>query len=548
MKIKKQATSTSDGGTGRATRRVPVGTGASLDGKSPWWIAQLRERERFAMELGGVDKVKRQHERGRNTARERINLLVDEGSWREIGMMTGAAEYDADGYLIRVTSSNVITGTAKVDGRSIVIVAEDFTVRGGSSEATSPEKWQYAERLALEYRLPLIRLVETAGGSVNLLKQMSSTKIPGYRDWPFVEQMGVIPVVGVALGAAAGLGAMRVCASHLSIMTKDNSYVFAGGPAVVKAAIGEDLTPHELGGSHVHAHGSGVVDNEVDDEAAALQQVRCFLSYLPSSVSELPPVRESQDPSGRTEEALATVIPASKRRGYDMRSILRMVFDVDSLFETGRYNGTSAITVLARLNGRPVAVIAGDPLKVGGALTADSAEKLIRFVDMADTFHLPMINFHEQPGTLVGSAAEAAGAVRKGLRLQMAIEQTRIPWATVFVRRAYGLAGSAYAPLCRDVNWRVAWPSAHWGSIPIEGGVEAAYKRELAEAEDPTKLRNELYEELSPIENPFLTAERFGIQDVIDPRTTRHRLCEWTELAYRLLPEQLGVASRTMRS
>ncbi|TNC25159.1 acyl-CoA carboxylase subunit beta [Amycolatopsis alkalitolerans] len=531
-----------------ATRNVPVGTSAAGPNGEPWWVAQLKSRSWFAEQLGGADKVARQHERGRKSVRERIDLLVDPGTFREIGKFTGAAEYDAEGNLLNVTPSNVVTGTGRVGGHEVVIVAEDFTVRGGSSESTNPDKWQYAERLALEYRMPLVRLVETAGGSVNLLKQMSSTKIPGYRDWPFVAQLGYVPVIGVALGAAAGLGAIRVCASHFSVMTENTSYVFAGGPAVVKAAVGEDVTPHQLGGSQVHARGSGVVDNEAADEAGAISQARRFLSYLPSNVYETPPVAESSDPVDRQDDFLATVIPGAKRQAYDMRRILKSVFDKDSIFEIGRYNGRSEITCLARLGGHPVAVLASDPMHMGGALTAQSAEKLIRFVDMADSFHIPIINFVDQPGTMVGTTAEAAGAVRKGIRAQMAIEQAGVPWATIFVRRAYGLAGSAYAPLCRAINWRLAWPTAHWGSIPIEGGVEAAYRRELSEAADPESLRKQLYAELSPIENPFLTAERFAIQDIIDPRTTRPRLCEWIVQAYRLLPELLGPVRRTMRS
>jgi acetyl-CoA carboxylase carboxyltransferase component len=532
----------------RASRTVPIGTSAPDATGAPWWVAQLRVRAWFAEQLGGADKIGRQRERGRKNVRERIHLLLDPGSFREIGMFSGKAEYDDDGDLVNVTPANVVTGTGTIDGRDVVIVAEDFTVRGGSSESTNPEKWQYAERLALEYRMPLIRLVETAGGSINLLKQMGSTKIPGYRDWPFVEQLGYIPVIGVALGAAAGLGAIRVCASHFSVMTARTSYVFAGGPAVVKAAVGEDVSPQELGGSRVHARGSGVVDNEAVDEEDALAQARRFLGYLPRNVFEVPPVHGSPDPADRAEESLATVIPDAKRRPYDMRKILNAVLDEGSVLEIGRYNGRSQITCLARLAGHPVAVLANDPMQMGGALTAESAEKAIRFVDMADSFHLPVVNFVDQPGTFVGTAAEAKGAVRKGIRMQMAIEQAVVPWATVFVRRAYGLAGSSYAPLCRPVNWRLAWPTAHWGSIPIEGGVEAAYRHQLQESADPARLRRRLYEEFAPIENPFLTAERFAVQDIIDPRTTRPRLCEWVRQAYRLLPEQLGPVRRTMRS
>ncbi|MEV0053536.1 carboxyl transferase domain-containing protein [Saccharopolyspora shandongensis] len=528
---------------------LTVGTSAADSTGRPWFEAEIAKRREFALAMGGPDKIERQHARGRLTARERVERLVDEGSWREIGMMTGSARYDERGQLISVESSNVVCGQAKIGGRDVIVVAEDFTVRGGSSEATNPEKWQYVERLALTYRWPVIRLVETAGGSVNLLEQMSATKIPGYPHWPMVELLGTVPVVGVALGAAAGLGAVRVCASHLSIMTAEGSYLFAGGPAVVKKAVGEDVTNAELGGSGVHARGSGVVDNEAADEFEALEQVVRFLSYLPSSVHELPPVTPCADPVDRRDEALSTTIPAIKQYSYDMRELLASVFDDGSLFEIGRYFGQSQITMLARLDGHAVAVLANDPRWLGGSLTVDSAEKITRFVDMADTFHLPVVNLIDQPGTFVGSDAEQKGTLRKGIRAAMALEQASVPWLSLFVRRAYGLAGAAYGPVGGgSINRRLAWPTAHWGSIPIEGGVEAAYRRTLAESDDPDTLRKELYARFQPVENPFRTAERFGIQDIIDPRDTRPMLCEWVRQAYRILPEHLGTTARTMRA
>lgn len=527
------------------------GEPANAGGSRPagtWWEEELAQRTQFALDMGGPSNVARQHERGQLTARERIDQLIDDESWEEIGKFTGKASYDEDHRLVSVTPANVIIGIGRIDERDVALVAEDFTVRGGSSEATSPEKWQYLERLALEYRMPLVRLVETAGGSINLLKQSGGTKIPGYPHWPLADLLGAVPVVGVALGAAAGLGAVRVVCSHFSVMVAGTSYVFAGGPAVVKPGVGEDVSKEELGGASVHARGSGVADNEAANEQDAFDQVRAFLSYLPSSVFELPPVRHSTDDPGRADEHLATVIPDSKRRAYDMRKIMRSIFDVDSIFEIGKYNGRSQITALARLNGFPVAVLANDPMQLGGSLTAEASEKIIRFVDMADSFHLPVVNLVDQPGTYVGTQAEAKGTVRKGIRAQLAMEQASVPWASIFVRRAFGLAGSAYAPLGRLVNWRVAWPSAYWGSIPIEGGVEAAYRKDIEASEDPRARRDELVQGFEYLENPFLTAEKFGINDIIDPRDTRAMLCAWVSRAYKLLPEQLGVKARVMRS
>lgn len=512
------------------------------------WEREITRRTEFAENMGGAENIARQHARGRRTARERIASLFDPGSFQEVGRFTGRGVYDEDHDLVEVTPANIVAGHGRLDERPVAVAAEDFTVRGGSSEATSPEKWQYIERFALEYGMPMVRLVESAGGSINLLQQAGGTKIPGYPHWPFVDLMGTVPVVGVAVGASAGLGAVRVVASHFSVMVAGTSSVFAGGPAVVKRGVGEDVTVESLGGSSVHARGSGVVDNEAADEDDALDQVRSFLSYLPSNVWELPPVIAAQDPADRADDWLADAVPENRRRSYSMRRIISSVFDQDSVFEIGAYNGRSQITALARLGGMPVAVLANDPKHLGGALTADAADKIIRFVDLADTFHLPVVNLVDQPGTYVGTEAESRGTIRRGVRAQMAIEQARVPWASVFVRRAYGLAGASYAPLGRPTNWRIAWPSANWGSIPIEGGVDAAYKRELAASPDPEARRAGLVREFEYLENPFLTAEKFGIDDIVDPRETRSRLHEWISLAYRTLPQQLGTSTKTMRA
>ena len=514
------------------------------------WATAFKEievRRKCALELGGEENIKRQHAAGRLTARERIDLLLDDGSFQEIGMFTGKGTYDESGHVVSVIPANVVIGTGRVHDREIVVIAEDFTVRGGSSEATSPEKWQYGERLALEYQLPIVRLVETAGGSINLLEQAQGTKIPGYPHWLWMDMLGVVPVVGVALGACAGFGAMRVVASHFSVMPKKTAQVFAGGPAVVEPGVGEVVSKDDLGGSAVHTHGSGVVDNEAEDERDALEQVRRFLSYMPSNVFEAPTRSLSTDDPKRSEEILRTIVPEEKRRAYPMRRIFEAVFDRDSLFEIGRYQGRSEIAMLGRLDGWTVGIMGNDPMVNGGALTAEAAEKMIRFVDMCDTFHIPIVNFIDQPGTYVGSVAEAKGTVRAGVRAAIMLEQVSSAWCSIFVRRAFGLAGSAYGPLTHGANVRYAWPSAYWGSIPIEGGVEAAYKRDILAAEDPEVRRAELIERFKPLESPFRTAERFGIQDIIDPRETRAILCAWAERAYRLIPGMLGIKRRTMR-
>ncbi len=509
-------------------------------------IEEISRRRELAKQMGGAENVARHHKANKFTVRERIDKVLDPGSFREYGVLTGAAKYDKDGNLVGFTPANVVIGTGRISGRRVVVSGEDFTIRGGSSEATLSEKWQWAERLALDMRLPLIRLVDTAGGSVRLLEQQGATKIPGYPNLNASQMMGTVPILAAALGSVAGLGAFRVIASHFSVMAKETSQLFAAGPPVVEPATGEKLTKEELGGFMIHARGSGAVDNEAENEEDAFRQLRRALSYFPQNAFQLPPRQTPQDDPQRREEELLTIIPRNKKRTYNARKILEMVFDRDSLFEIGRYQGRSSITMMGRLNGYTVGVMANDTAFFGGGMDAGAAEKIVRFVDMCDSFHIPIVNFVDQPGVVVGLAAEKQGTIRKAARVLQAISQTRVPWVAIILRRAFGVAGSAYGRQ-HDLNLKYAWPSGYWGSIPIEGGVEAAYKAEIEKAADPEARRKELEAYFQHLVSPFRTAERFGVHDIIDPRDTRSILCDWVEMAYDVLPQQLGVVFRTMR-
>ena len=515
------------------------------------WDPELEEmdrRRRFALGMGGEDSVARQHAAGRLTARERIALLLDEGTWRELGTFTGAGTYDADGRLVEVRPANTIIGTGRVRRRRVAIEADDYTIRGGSTEAQIAEKWEFINRYALEMRIPMIRLVENVGGSVRLLEKTGRTKIPGYRMWPLAEMLGYVPVVALVLGPAAGLGGMKAASSHFSVMVRGTSQVFAAGPPVARVALGRDIDKEELGGAHIHTVQSGVIDNAADSEEEAVLQAKEFLSYLPQSVYEVPPRAPCDDPPERAEEELASIIPRNQRQVYNARRLLSLVFDQGSLFEIAPAYGPSSITMLARLSGYPVGVIANDPFRFGGGLTRSAAEKVETFVDLCDTFHLPVVNFVDQPGTVIGLEAEREGAVRGTIRLVSAIEQSRVPWCGMIVRRLFGLAGTSYGRL-QGVNLHYAWPSARWGSIPIQGGVRAAFRRELdaLPAEEAAARLEELEAQYDALSSPFRTAEAFGVPEIIDPRRTRPVLCEWIEDAYAVLPEQLGPTGRTMR-
>lgn len=514
-------------------------TGASPAQENEWAaeLDDLRRRRALGREMGGAEAIERQHGFGKMTARERIDRLCDTESFWEIGGLTGKATYGDQGELEGFTPANTVVGTAKIAARPACVAADDFTIRGGSSEAANPDKWVYLERLALETATPLVRLVDTAGGSVKLLDQTQVTRLPDYSKWPVLPLLSSVPVIGVAMGSCAGLGALKVIASHFSVMVRDTSQVFAAGPPVVKQALGIDIDKNDLGGYKVHARHSGLVDNEARDEEDALDQVRKVLSFLPRNVWSMPERAETGDPANREENWLDEAIPKNRRRIYDPRKILDAVFDKGASFEIGRYHGRSIITRLDRLNGYPVGVMASDPREMGGAMTLQSANKIVRFVELCDRFHLPVVNFVDQPGNMTGLEAEKAATLSGALRVMKAIDSAKVPWISIIIRRAFGLAGGLHgashgvdggrAPL----NIRLGWPSARWGSIPIEGGVAAAYRREIAAADDPLARRAELEAHYDRLSSPMRTAERFHVVDIIEPRTTRPLLCDWIELS-----------------
>jgi acetyl-CoA carboxylase carboxyltransferase component len=495
--------------------------------------------------MGGPERIERHRAAGRLPVRERIEKLLDAGSFHEVGALAGRARYEGD-ELVEFTPSNFVAGRGRIDGRPVVVGADDFTVRGGAADGAVGHKASYAERMARELRLPMIRLVDGTGGggSVRTLDTLGFSYVPANPAWDLVvELLSEVPVVGAALGPVAGLGAARVVATHFSVMVRGSSQVFVAGPPVVERGMGRRVEKEELGGSHIHAHGNGVIDNETETEEEALAQLRRFLSYLPSSVWEAPARSAPVDDPARREEELVRIVPRERRRGYDVRRVLELVLDRGSIFEIGRFQGTALVTVLGRLDGWPVGVMANDPRVYGGGLTAGASEKMTRFVDLCDTFHLPVVYFVDQPGFVIGVEAERAGTIRYGVRALYAVQQARVPWVSILMRRVYGVAGAGHGKP-QGLNLRYAWPSGDWGSLPIEGGVQAAYRRDIESSDDPERRRAELEAHFERYRSPFRTAEAFGVEEIIDPRDTRRLLVEWASLAYRIVPTQLGRRER----
>ncbi|HET6470209.1 MAG TPA: carboxyl transferase domain-containing protein [Pseudomonadales bacterium] len=499
-------------------------------------IDELRRREALAAEMGGADKVARQHEFGKLTIRERIAAVSDPGTFHEIGALAGVSEYDANGELAAFTPSNFVFGTADVGGRPVILSGDDFTVRGGSADASIAAKRQRAEGLALEMRLPHIRLVDGmgGGGSVKTIETAGRTYIPEVRGWEtVVAHLAVAPSVSLALGSVAGIGAARVATSHYSLIVRDTAQMMIAGPALVDWAKLGDVSKEELGHARIHTR-NGAIDDEVESEAEAFQRAATFLSYLPTSVDELPPVIEPNDSPKRREEFLLDVVPKDPRKVYKMRPIIDAVVDLGSFFEIGRAWGRSIICGLARLDGVPVALFAEDPFVYGGAWTADASRKLTRLIDLAGIFHLPLVHLVDCPGFLIGKQSEEEGTIRFGSQTLAALGQSPSPFISVIVRKAFGVAGAAnHKPGAHHI--RVAWPSGDWGSLPIEGGIEVAYKAELAASDDPEAHLAAIKARLNRVRSPFRSAEHFEIEEIIDPRDTRAVLTNWVRLARKQL-------------
>jgi acetyl-CoA carboxylase carboxyltransferase component len=510
-------------------------------------LEELRRREELARKMGGEEKIARQRAAGRLTVRERIERLLDPGSFHETGALAGSATYEDDA-LVDFLPTNFVIGRGSIDARRVVVSADDFTVRGGAADASIHRKQVYAEQMAHELRMPIVRLLEGTGGggSVKSLDQMGWTYVPMNPGWDHVvANMSAVPVVAAVLGPVAGLGAARAVMSHFSVMVRGSSQLFVAGPPVVKSGMGRDVTKEELGGAAIHGR-NGAVDNVAESEDEALAQVRRFLSYLPSSVWSAPPRAQGTDDPQRRDVSLRDIVPRERRQPYDMRALLRAVFDRDSFFELGGGYGRSLVAGLARLDGVPVCVLANDPKVYAGGFTAHASDKMTRLVDLAETFHLPVANFVDQPGFVIGVDAEKQATIRAGARAMMAAYEASVPWCSVIVRKVFGVAGAAHGN-AHKLNLRYAWPSGDWGSLPLEGGIEAAFKSMLETSDDPEALRKEIMKRMDAVRSPFRTAEHFGIEELIDPADSRALLCDWARAAYEIVARDPRPPARAPR-
>src|ERR1043166_1034218 len=437
-----------------------------------------------------------------------------------------------------------VMGLAAIDGRPVAIGGEDFTVRGGTGIGDLRRKGGqggFVEDLAYEYRIPLVNLIDGVGGSASSQKRRGYSVFPGVHGFErAVDLMARVPVVSAIVGTAAGGPAGRAIMSHFTVMVKGTSQIFAAGPPVVERSLGEKIDKEALGGAHVAVDIAGTIDNAYASEEEAIASIRRFLSYMPQNVWELPPALPCTDPDDRRDDRLLSIVPRSRRQPYDMRKVIDMVVDRGSMFEIQRSFGRSVITCLARMAGFTVGIIANNPMVFGGAQDVKAARKQTHFIEMCDCFHIPIIYLVDVPGFMVGSKAEADATLREGMRCVYVSLQATVPMYTVVIRKCYGMAGMGTTDK-NGLDFKIAWPSAEWGSLPVEGGAAAAFKREIAQAPDPAARLAEIEAELHRFTSPLLTAQAFAVEDVIDPRDTRPYLCRFIRAAQCQLKSSVGM-------
>ncbi len=485
---------------------------------------------------GGEEKIAKQHGDEKLTARERIALLIDtdegtgESTFTELGIhgRPHSSQRAMEGR--EAPADGVITGYGKVEGRMVAVCAYDFTVMAGSMGMTGELKVGRLRELALTKRIPFIWLLDSAGARIQ--EAVGSLFAgSGHLFREEVVMSGVIPQIAALMGPCAAGTAYIPGLADFVPMVKGRGSMALAGPHLVRAAIGEDVTQEELGGSRVHCRRSGVGDLEVADDEECIRRIKQYLSFMPQNCEERPPRRSTTDPVERAEEELLDVLPESNRKPYDMYAVIERIVDEGFYFDLKPQWAKTIITCFARFGGRPVGIVANQPKQLGGILDNDSADKAARFVNLCNAFAIPLVFLMDVPGFMVGTKVEAEGIIRHGAKMLYAVANATVPKVTVITRKAYGagyyvMNGRAYEP-----DLIVAWPSAEISVMGAEGAVEIVMRKQVEEAEDPEAKKAELIEAYRKIIDVYIAAGNDMIDDVIDPRETRATICKALEMA-----------------
>ena len=495
----------------------------------PDHLAKLRQMRENALAGGGPERAAAQRMRGKLAARERLALLLDAGSFQEIGALATHDCTDFDLAEHRYPGDGVVCGFGKIQGRRVAVFAHDFTVLGGSFSAVQSQKICRIQDLALESGIPLIGLNDSGGARIQ--EGVRSLAAYGEVFTRNVLASGVIPQISVILGACAGGAVYSPALTDFVIMSRPTGYMFVTGPEVIRAVTGQEVAVADLGGAQVHDERSGVAHLVGATEAEALELVKLLLSYLPQNNTEDPPQLAPHDPPDRMDEALNTVIPERDDEPYDMRAVIDRVFDRDSLLEVQAGYARNAVTTFARLDGWPVGVVANQPEHLAGVLDIDSSDKIARFVRICDAFNVPVVTFVDCPGYLPGVDQEHYGLIRHGAKVIYAFCEATVPKISVITRKAMGGAFLAMCSKQMRCDLAFAWPTAQVAVMGAEGAVRVLRRRELRAAPDPAALAREFEEDYRErFLNPYVAADMGQIDEVIEPRETRPRLVRALEV------------------
>ncbi|UCG25787.1 MAG: methylmalonyl-CoA carboxyltransferase [Chloroflexota bacterium] len=486
-------------------------------------IDELRRLKNLSQEGGGEERIRKHKAAGKMTAHERIDLLLDKGSFREIDAFVMHRETNFGMWDRRIPGDSVVTGWGTIDGRLVYVFSQDFTVFGGSLSQVHAEKVCKIMDMAMGNGAPIIGLNDSGGARI----QEGVVSLGGYADIFLRNTLasGVVPQISAIMGPCAGGAVYSPALTDFIYMVKNTSHMFITGPDVVKAVTGEDVSFEELGGAMTHSTNSGVAHMAAESEADCLYLIRELLSYLPSNNMEDPPFRPSGDDALRTEAALDSLVPDSPNKPYDIKDVIRFVVDDGHFYEIQEYFAQNIVVGFARLGGYPIGIVANQPMVLAGVLDINASEKAGRFVRFCDSFNIPLIVFEDVPGFLPGVDQEHGGIIRHGAKLLYAFCEATVPKITVVTRKAYGGAYCVMNSKHIRADLNLAWPAAEIAVMGAEGAVNIIFRRELAEAEDPVARRAELVAEYSErFANPYAAARRGYIDDVIEPRETRPRL------------------------
>ena len=486
-------------------------------------VEDLAARRARALEMGGDERVERQRSLGKLTVRERLDLLVDSGTWVEYGMLADSMDAAYAGRYM--AADGVVTGIGEIDGRRVAVAAYDFTVLAGSMGRVGEQKVRRMRQAALRQRMPMVWLLDSAGARI---QSDAGSTFAGAGDL-FREQVamsGVVPMVAAMLGhCAAGTAYIPGLADFVP-MVKGTSSMALGGRHLVKAAVGEDVTEEEMGGSAVHTKVSGCADLEVGDDQECLEVVRKYLSYFPSHNLDAPPVRVTTDPVDRRVTELYDIVPTAPRRAYDVRKVIAAIVDDGDVLWIKPDWAKNLVTGLARVGGTAIGIVANQPMVLGGALDVNAADKAARFVWLCDAFNIPLVFLHDVPGFIVGSAVEKQGIIRHGAKMLFAVSEATVPKISVVMRKSYGagyfvMNGYAYEP-----DYLVAWPTAEIAVMGPDGAVNIIHRKTLdAVPEDERAAKRlELAEEIRRNIDPYVAAGHAVVDEVIDPADTRHAI------------------------